>query len=453
MRVEVESLHGFARACIDFADVAGKPRRGVLVLGDNGSGKSTLLRAVALGLAPLRDARALAGAWPGLAAGVARTQARRGRRAESRIRVELCDPGAPDQRFAITTRLRADVSGAVQVRRDTEPARGFPWQRVLVCGYGAQRGAAGRVAATSRRGGAARAPAARAAVASLFACDAPLMTPPRALQVLGWTRAGRRDDSALAAAVEGHLRALLGLGPRSGVALAGDRVDVRVSGGPGASVPWDALGHGARSTGAWLLDLLATSHRAGALSPGARPRGIALVDGIDAHLHPSRQREILGLVARRFPGLQLVATAQSPLLVADRAPGDVVLCRREGAGLAAHQDLPPAQGRDADAILRGPWFGLDATVDHETARLLAAYQDRARAGAGEDELAALREAVRARAGHLAASPLDELAVEVVAALRAELASEDSGHLSGDRRRALVAEAAARLRRRLEEHET
>lgn len=451
MRVEVESLHGFRRACIDLADVAGKPRRGALVLGDNGSGKTTLLRAVALGLAPLGDARALAGAWPGLAAGLGlgpvRTRSRRP--GGSRIRVELCDPGAPSRRFAVTTWLGADRTGAVQVRRETEPARGFPWQRVLVCGYGAMRGGHG-----SRQPRAARA-SGRQAVGSLFAGDA-ILPPARALQVLGWTRAGRRGDSALAAAVERHLRALLGLGARGGVTLAGDRVIVGVSGGPGAgraSVPWDALGDGARSTGAWLLDLLARSHRAGALGPGARPRGVALVDGIDAHLHPSRQRAILGLIGRRFPGLQLVATAQSPLLVADRAPGDVVLCSREGAGLHVRQDLPAAEGRDADAILRGPWFGLDATVDPETARLLAGYRERAGAGAGEGELAGLREAVRARVGHFAATPLDELALEVVAALRAELAGADPGHLSGERRQALVEEAAARLRRRLEEHGT
>lgn len=196
------------------------------------------------------------------------------------------------------------------------------------------------------------------------------------------------------------------------------------------------------------MDLLGHAHAAGALDAQARPAGIALVDAIDAQLHPSAQRQLLGRLARRFPALQLVVTAQSPGMVANRAAGEVIVCQRRGQARAVAQGLPAPAGRNADEILRGPWFGLPATVDDHTARLLARYREAVRTGAGEPARARLREDVRGRVGYFVATPLDELAAEVVAALAREL--DQPGDVSGDARRAVVEEAMRRLRRRLDQ---
>jgi predicted ATP-binding protein involved in virulence len=64
-----------------------------------------------------------------------------------------------------------------------------------------------------------------------------------------------------------------------------------------------------------------------------RTTGLVLIDEIDAHLHPSWQQKILQLLTSRFPKVQFVVSAHSPLIVAGCDRGEVsVLRRREGAG-------------------------------------------------------------------------------------------------------------------------
>ncbi len=47
---------------------------------------------------------------------------------------------------------------------------------------------------------------------------------------------------------------------------------------------------------------------------------LVLVDEIDAHLHPSWQRQLLRLLAKTFGGMQLIATTHSPLIVGNAQP-------------------------------------------------------------------------------------------------------------------------------------
>ncbi|HWN66221.1 MAG TPA: AAA family ATPase [Haliangium sp.] len=409
MRVEVENLQGFRQAVLDLADVRGKPRRTTVVLGDNGSGKSTLLRVIALGLARPRDVKPMAEGMLGVSS--------RGERDEARIRIELVETGPRAERVSVTTWIDTDEEGKIEVRRKTEPAKDFPWPRVLVCGYGAGRGQpASRVPEKH---------VPRDAVASLFHRDARLLAP---------DAFGEALDTALAR----HCQSLLGLD--FAVAEPGD---------------------GAHATAAWLSDLLGRAHLDAALDAESKPAGIALVDGIDAHLHPSRQRQILGRLARLFPDLQIVATAQSPEAVVNLEAGEVAVCHRQGSVRTLIQDLPLPTGRNADELLRGPWFGLPATMDDDTATLLATYRERVRAGASEKERARLRESVRDRVGYFVATPLDELVAEVLAVLEDEVLGrvsgsapvQASGELPAETRRALIEAAVRALRRRLEEHET
>jgi energy-coupling factor transporter ATP-binding protein EcfA2 len=454
MRVEVENLQGFRQAVLDLTDARGKPRRTAVLLGDNGSGKSTLLRVIALGLARPRDVKGMAEGMLGVSS--------RGERDQARVRVELVDTGPRAERASVTTWIETAEDGTIEVRRETDPARDFPWERVLVCGYGAGRGQP-----TERMPGK-HVP--RDAVASLFRRDAKLLAP---------VALGEALDTALAR----HCQTLLGLD--FAVAEPGD---------------------GAHAMAAWLADLLGRAQLDGVLDAESKPAGIALVDAVDEHLHPSRQRQILGRLARLFPDLQIVATAQSPETVVNLEAGEVAVCHRQGSFRALLQELPAPTGRNADELLRGPWFGLPATMDDDTAALLAAYRERVRAGASEKERARLRESVRDRVGYFVATPLDELVAEVLAVLEDEVigqasgktpgepsqsagepsqsagepsqsagepsqepqasqasqelqasqepqASQASGELPAETRRALIEAAVRALRQRLEEHET
>jgi predicted ATPase len=55
---------------------------------------------------------------------------------------------------------------------------------------------------------------------------------------------------------------------------------------------------------------------------------IVLIDEIDAHLHPSWQQKILGMLTRRFPNVQFIVSAHSPVIVAGCDKGEVSVLRR-----------------------------------------------------------------------------------------------------------------------------
>jgi hypothetical protein len=63
------------------------------------------------------------------------------------------------------------------------------------------------------------------------------------------------------------------------------------------------------------------------------PHAIVIIDEVDAHLHPSWQQRIRGLLVDYFPTVQFILSAHSPLAVAGCGPGEVaVLRKREGGG-------------------------------------------------------------------------------------------------------------------------
>ena len=66
--------------------------------------------------------------------------------------------------------------------------------------------------------------------------------------------------------------------------------------------------------------------------PGKNPldcEGVALIDEIEAHLPQRRQREIVDILRRAFPRVQLVVTTQSPLVLEQCAHDEVVVLSRD----------------------------------------------------------------------------------------------------------------------------
>ena len=56
---------------------------------------------------------------------------------------------------------------------------------------------------------------------------------------------------------------------------------------------------------------------------------ILLIDEIENHLHPTWQRRVIPALRKHFPGLQIIATAHSPFVVAGRKRGQVHRLYRE----------------------------------------------------------------------------------------------------------------------------
>jgi predicted ATP-binding protein involved in virulence len=55
---------------------------------------------------------------------------------------------------------------------------------------------------------------------------------------------------------------------------------------------------------------------------------IVFIDEVDAHLHPSWQQRIIGLLRKNFPNVQFVVTAHSPLVVAGCYENEVAVLRK-----------------------------------------------------------------------------------------------------------------------------
>ncbi len=411
----------------------GQPRMVTLLVGRNGAGKTSFLRALALGLCQQKETSALAGKL----AGELIRQDKRGKRAsEAEIELSLVDPEQPEAVYLTRTWVIRDKSGQEIVRKETEPAD-FPWSDIFVCGYGVNRGAGPGIPVPPeyRR---------LDAVASLFDDDVELVDTESVLRALklGAYETGGIAQDALFANVVRHLKAVLGLAPAHRLDVTSKQVLVR---GPWGTMPFHALGDGYRGTSGWLLDLWGRAYLAGGLSNGGAPAGIVLIDEIDEHLHPSWQKKLVPTLRKRFPNLQFIGTTHSAMSIVNCEHSELLASELQDAVASIHP-LSGPEGRTADRILRGEWFGLTSTLDDESEALLKRYQEAIRGGATEAEVAPLRDRLSDRLGVLFDSPIDELALEIAAEMRRQQRAE----ISPPERRKLISEAAQRLRRRIGE---
>lgn len=109
--------------------------------------------------------------------------------------------------------------------------------------------------------------------------------------------------------------------------------------GNGAQVPIEELSDGFRSILGLTLELLrhltTASGAAQVLSREDPPRvlapGVVLIDEVDAHLHPTWQREIGVLLVRLFPEVQFLVTSHSPLVCQAAEHGTVFRLPRPGS--------------------------------------------------------------------------------------------------------------------------
>lgn len=115
-----------------------------------------------------------------------------------------------------------------------------------------------------------------------------------------------------------------------------------------------------------------------------------LIDEIDLHLHPARQRLLLDAIGAVLPHMQLIATTHSPLLAQQLRPQELVVLARptpKSGTVARVVQGDPSQLTLSQML--SPLFGID-TGDSV-------------------RIAALRAKARARGGALAGHEIEELA--------------------------------------------
>nr|WP_255562948.1 AAA family ATPase [Herbaspirillum sp. ASV7] len=115
--------------------------------------------------------------------------------------------------------------------------------------------------------------------------------------------------------------------------------------------------------------------KAGRWDVKQRLSGIVLLDEMDEHLHPKWQKTLVPTLRRLLPNIQFVTTTHSPLAIVNTRPGEIFATRLKNAVAELVPDaLPSPDGRGANELLLGEWFGLASTVDSSSEKLLQRYR-------------------------------------------------------------------------------
>ena len=141
-------------------------------------------------------------------------------------------------------------------------------------------------------------------------------------------------------------------------------------------VPLDLLSQGMSSILGWAGTLLQRMYEihGDAEHPEQQP-ALLLLDEIDAHLHPRWQQKLMPILRKRFPGLQVLATTHSPLVVAGLAKQEMVTLRRTREGILVEEAPWDLKGWRVDQILTSPVFELEGARDEETVNKVARYTE------------------------------------------------------------------------------
>jgi predicted ATP-dependent endonuclease of OLD family len=273
-KVVLENIRCFERFELDF------PRLGesALIAADNGDGKTTLLRSIAMGLCDETSAGALLRDTNG--------ELIRMGKDEGIIKITLDDGG---KTYTITTKIAKTDGDFDRLRQRHYPLKKFPWERIFVCAYGANRRTEGDISYDSYL--------AANAVYTLFNYDYPLQNPELAIRRYAKKKKEQEEICS-------WLDEILMLKPRS-IRLTDVGIVVRDK--YGNTVPLGASADGYRSTMACICDMLGWAMLAKQKNKKYNVSGIVLFDEVEQHLHPRWQLKVMDLLHKRFPNIQFIA--------------------------------------------------------------------------------------------------------------------------------------------------
>ena len=391
---------------LDFTNSNGNPSHFTLFLGENGCGKTTLLQLLAL-LRPddehfmkRYDKEGYRVAWTQVTGADAMRLThlpRVGHNTDVSVSFRCSSGLSEPAQFDLDFKVNIRTYGA-SVRESPELSESERFQTLTV-GYGPLRHSVS--AAVSAQ-------LSFDSVEGLFSAQTPISSPEewffqyeylannRRISKAARFAAGERRDR-VAALLKALLPGVMDLVPGTSTEY-GKQSLVLFAVTPYGKVPVSRLGFGYQTTLAWVVDLAARMMVAYPESddPLAEP-AVVLIDEIDLHLHPKWQRTLLTELSQRFPNVQFIATAHSPLIVQAAPDANVAVFRREGDHVVIDQSLPSVRHWRVDQILTSDLFRLpsarDPSLDDklgERDRLLAkpslTERDEARLAELRDEL-------------------------------------------------------------------
>ena len=145
---------------------------------------------------------------------------------------------------------------------------------------------------------------------------------------------------------------------------------------PDGIVPLHCLSDGYLAMVAWIGDLL---FRVSEISNDSKEKpltakGLLLIDEIDLHLHPKRQRELFSSLKKWLPNFQFVATTHSPMAAQQAGEGELHCLLRERGKVY----LSPFSGAPNTLLLHqlvmSPAFGLETDESKEVEDMKNRYR-------------------------------------------------------------------------------
>lgn len=140
----------------------------------------------------------------------------------------------------------------------------------------------------------------------------------------------------------------------------------------GALLTLEALSEGYRSVIVFICDLLCRlyGYEMNSKMSTREVKGVVMVDEIDAHLHPSWQRKIVGKLRAMFPNIQFIFSTHSPSIIQGASSKDAIIYRvYRKDGMTKVSD--PYYKKDLDhmmlnTLMTSSLFGLeDARLNSE----------------------------------------------------------------------------------------
>ena len=145
---------------------------------------------------------------------------------------------------------------------------------------------------------------------------------------------------------------------------------------PDGIVPLHCLSDGYLAMAAWIGDLLfrVLENSDDLKEQPLTTKGLLLIDEVDLHLHPKRQRELFSFLDEWLPNFQFVVTTHSPMTAQQAGEGELHCLMRERGKI----HLYPFSGTPNTLLLHqlvmSPAFGLDTDESKEVEDLKNRYR-------------------------------------------------------------------------------
>ena len=145
---------------------------------------------------------------------------------------------------------------------------------------------------------------------------------------------------------------------------------------PDGIVPLNNLSDGYLAMAAWMGDLLFQVLETfdDLKEQPLTARGLLLIDEVDLHLHPKRQRELFSFLKEWLPNFQFVVTTHSPLTAQQADKGELHCLVREAENICIYPFAGTPKTLLLHQLAMSPAFGLDTDESKEVEDMKNRYR-------------------------------------------------------------------------------